>query len=110
MKTIRISNDVWEAMAKHGKFGETPDDVLRRILKIEGSGLQASERRRKDGKMAFIDAHLAAKGESRKTKLEIAELFRRQFPTVKEQTAKNSVSWCASTLKRRTGIESNHLT
>ena len=35
MKTIRISEDVWEAMAKRGKFGETPDDVLRREFGIK---------------------------------------------------------------------------
>ena len=29
-KTIRISYPVWEAMVKEGKFGETPDDYLRR--------------------------------------------------------------------------------
>src|SRR5437870_1414719 len=32
MKTIRISEEVWAAMAFRGKFGETPDDVLRRVL------------------------------------------------------------------------------
>lgn len=34
MKTIRISNEVWNAIAKRGKFGETPDDVLRRVFRI----------------------------------------------------------------------------
>ncbi len=34
MKTIRISQEVWEAMVKVGKFGETPDDVLRRVFGI----------------------------------------------------------------------------
>lgn len=37
MRTIRISDDVWEAMKKVGEFGETPDDVLRRVFKIEPS-------------------------------------------------------------------------
>lgn len=35
MKTIRISEEVWEAMAKIGKFGETPDDVLRKVFNIK---------------------------------------------------------------------------
>lgn len=35
MRTIRISDEVWEAMSKVGKFGETPDDVLRRAFRIE---------------------------------------------------------------------------
>lgn len=34
MRTIRISAEVWEAMASVGKFGETPDDVLRRVFNI----------------------------------------------------------------------------
>jgi len=44
MRTIRISTEVWDAIAKVGKFGETPDHVLRRVFKVEGkarsSGLQ----------------------------------------------------------------------
>jgi negative regulator of replication initiation len=34
MRTIRVSEDVWQVIASQGKFGETEDDVLRRILKI----------------------------------------------------------------------------
>ena len=34
MRTIRVSEDVWQVIANHGKFGETEDDVLRRILKL----------------------------------------------------------------------------
>jgi hypothetical protein len=34
MRTIRISEEVWNEIAKLGKFGETPDDVLRRAFKI----------------------------------------------------------------------------
>lgn len=109
MKTIRISDDVWKAMAELGKFGETPDDVFRRILKIDENDVSPNWKKRRAGKMAFIDAHLAAKGENRKTKSEIAELYRTEFPDVREITAKNSVSWCASTFKERTGNESNHL-
>jgi len=34
MRRIEISEMVWEAIAVHGKFGETEDDALRRILKL----------------------------------------------------------------------------
>jgi len=34
MRAIRVSEEVWQAIATHGKFGETEDDVLRRILKL----------------------------------------------------------------------------
>jgi hypothetical protein len=65
--------------------------------------------KKKVGKMAFVEALLTAKGESRKTKSEIVKLFMEEFPNVSEKTAKNTVTWSASTLKRRTGKESNHL-
>jgi len=39
VRTIRISDEVWNAIAKVGKFGETPDDVLRRVLKVDEEGL-----------------------------------------------------------------------
>ncbi len=33
-KTVRISNDTYEYIQKHGLFGETFDDVIRKLLKI----------------------------------------------------------------------------
>ena len=37
MKKIEVSNEVWDAIAVLGKFGETEDDVLKRVFKIETS-------------------------------------------------------------------------
>lgn len=34
MRNIEISEDVWQAIAKHGKFGETEEDVLRRVFNL----------------------------------------------------------------------------
>lgn len=34
MRTIRISEAVWQAIASRGKFGETEDDVLRRVFEL----------------------------------------------------------------------------
>jgi hypothetical protein len=34
MRTIRISDAVWQEIAKRGEFGETPDIVLRRVFNI----------------------------------------------------------------------------
>ena len=109
MKTIRISNDVWEAMAEHGKFGETPDDVFRRILKIEVSIVRPGESQRKASKKDFIDALLIAKGGNRKTKSEIVELACKEFHPYNRATAKRTVDFYASTIKKRTGNDSNHL-
>ena len=38
MRTVRVSDGVWDEIAKRGKFGETVDDVLRRVFGIEGGG------------------------------------------------------------------------
>ncbi|HLQ26263.1 MAG TPA: hypothetical protein VK138_10340 [Acidiferrobacterales bacterium] len=37
MRTIEISAEVWQAIADQGKFGETEDDVLRRVFKLPTS-------------------------------------------------------------------------
>jgi len=34
MRTIRISEEVWQAIASRGKFGETEDDVLKRVFEL----------------------------------------------------------------------------
>ncbi len=44
MRTVRISDDVWEEIAKRGKFGETVDDVLRRVFEIETPSTTSSRR------------------------------------------------------------------
>ena len=36
MKSISVSLPVWEAIASRGKFGETEDDVLRRVFGLSG--------------------------------------------------------------------------
>ncbi len=44
MKMIRISEEVWTAIAAQGKFGETEDDVLRRVFKISTNGSPKSDK------------------------------------------------------------------
>jgi hypothetical protein len=34
MRMIRVSEEVWQAIAVRGKFGETEDDVLRRVFEL----------------------------------------------------------------------------
>ncbi len=34
MRTIRVSERVWQAIAARGRFGETEDDVLRRVFDL----------------------------------------------------------------------------
>ncbi len=35
MRAIRISEEVWQAIADQGKFGETEDDVLHRVFNLK---------------------------------------------------------------------------
>ena len=37
MRTIRVSDEVWEAIAERGKFGQTVDDVLRHVFNLPPS-------------------------------------------------------------------------
>ncbi|MDC0190232.1 hypothetical protein OAJ77_03265 [Rhodospirillales bacterium] len=45
MKNIRISEEVWDAIAERGKFGETEDDVLRRVFGMGDSLVPRNSRR-----------------------------------------------------------------
>jgi negative regulator of replication initiation len=47
MRTIRISEEVYGEIAKRGSFGETPDDVLRRVFKLpnKSEGIRTGGRR-----------------------------------------------------------------
>ena len=40
-RTITISDAVWDAIAARGKFGETEEDVLRRVLNLPANNPQS---------------------------------------------------------------------
>ena len=44
MRSIRVSDEVWQAIASNGKFGETEDDVLKRVFGLDelSSGKEAT--------------------------------------------------------------------
>ena len=56
MRAIRISESVWDAIAERGKFGETEDDVLRRVFGLPpdveslGANGQTSARQARRGR------------------------------------------------------------
>ena len=45
-KTIRVSNDTYDKIAKHGKFGDTIDKAIQRLL----SKLSKQEQQKKKSK------------------------------------------------------------
>lgn len=59
LRTIRISDEVWQAIAERGKFGETEDDVLRRVFVLpqdrSGSGVRTSTGPRGRGSRRHAD-------------------------------------------------------
>jgi len=65
----------------------------------------AAESNGKPGKIAFVDEQLQS---GKFTKAEVAGNLTTEYG-VPEKTAKNTVSWAASTMKERTGKVSKHL-
>lgn len=65
MRSIRISDSVWEAIAKRGKFGETENDVLRRVFDLAPEG--ATERFTKNGRRGRGNQRYAKKRMSVRT-------------------------------------------
>ena len=58
MRTIRISDEVWQEIAKRGKFGETEDDVLRMVFQIKANGPdQGQSMRRPQGHFSKDKMH-----------------------------------------------------
>jgi len=47
MRTIRISDKVWNEIAKRGNFGDTVDDVLRREFEIRPTNKKPGSMRRR---------------------------------------------------------------
>jgi len=52
MKTVRVSADVWNVVEETGKFGETPDDVLRRLLGLPAKTNMAVDAEAKPDKIS----------------------------------------------------------
>jgi negative regulator of replication initiation len=42
MRKISVSDEVWQAIAARGKFGESEDDVLRRVFEIPAAPIPAA--------------------------------------------------------------------
>lgn len=66
MRTIKVSDPVWDAIAQRGKFGETVDDVLRRELGLASAGAIARTGRRGRGRTRYAIVAMSARVESGK--------------------------------------------
>ena len=74
MRSARISEEVWDAIASRGKFGESVDDVLRRVFQLppnradsgtaQGNSVPRANRRRRSGprgSFATVRMHASVK-------------------------------------------------
>ncbi|MBT4889257.1 MAG: hypothetical protein HON65_06860 [Rhodospirillales bacterium] len=85
MKTIRISGKVWDAIAGRGKFGETEDDVLRRVFDLPPAE-HPVQRARGGGRVGRGDVRystkrMSAKVESNKLIVEFGDGARCEWAT-----------------------------
>ncbi len=67
MRKIRVSDAVWNEIAKRGRFGEMEDDVLRRVFGIEdkeNENIPASGSRRGRGNLRYATKRMSARIES----------------------------------------------
>jgi hypothetical protein len=67
MRTVKISDAVWAAIAERGKFGETEDDVLRREFDLpsgnDAERTQMSSGRRGRGNTRYATKRMSARTE-----------------------------------------------
>lgn len=82
-----------------------PEITTENIMAKKKPAAKAAKSPKIGGKIQFVTELLLA---GKHTKEEIAAQLSNKFG-VPEKTAKNTVSWAASTCKERTGKESNHL-
>ena len=77
MRTIRISDTVWNAIAEHGKFGEMEDDVLRRVFDLpsrnETEGFPVPGGRRGRGSRRYATKRMSARVKDSKLVVEFVE-------------------------------------
>lgn len=76
MRSIKISDAVWEAIAERGKFGETENDVLRRVFDLAPE--QVAERfmssgRRGRGNRRYAKKRMSARAERGQLVVEFVE-------------------------------------
>jgi len=74
MRTIRISNEVWDEMKKVGEFGETADDVLRRVF-----NLSAPESKKAKSRPRYATRRMSSHVNSKFLIVEFEGGHRRQF-------------------------------
>jgi hypothetical protein len=79
MRTVKVSDAVWEEIAKRGKFGETVDDVLRREFGLATAGAENRTGRRGRGRTRYASKRMSARVESGKLVVAFADGVRDEW-------------------------------
>ncbi|MGH6974880.1 MAG: hypothetical protein ACRED7_03950 [Stellaceae bacterium] len=77
MRSIKVSEEVWQEIAAKGKFGETEDDVLRRIFEIDSVTKPPSMKqsgRRGRGNLRYANKWMSARSEAGKLIVEFEDV------------------------------------
>jgi hypothetical protein len=93
MKTIRISDQVWNEIAKLGVFGETPNDVLERVFQID-SGKKSQPNLSRNGsskRTRRAKYRLSSKFANNNLILEFSNGVSKKFP-LPDKSDKNEIS------------------
>ena len=81
MRTIKVSDSVWKAIAERGKFGETEDDVLRREFGLKLALEPPRSGRRGRGALRYATKPMSARLRDGKLIVEFAkDNVRREWP------------------------------
>jgi hypothetical protein len=79
MRTIKVSDAVWNAIAERGKFGETEDDVLRRVFGTPPSTEEEKPGHRGRGAVRYAEKRMSARVESGKLVVEFEDGARHEW-------------------------------
>ena len=90
MRTIKISDEVWSAIAERGKFGETEDDVLRKVFSLSPATRPVSSGRRGRGRTRHATKKMSARVQGGHLVVEFEDGARDQWP-LPERTDKDAI-------------------
>jgi len=80
MKMIRVSDEVWQAIAARGKFGETEDDVLRRVFGLGEAQVKVAAGRRGRGNRRFATKRMSQTVNNGRLIVEFDDGPRKEWP------------------------------
>lgn len=103
MRTIRVSEEVWQAIAVRGKFGETEDDVLRRVFELPVDSSAGNEAPARDQILRPPDRASFSRRRSLATQRMTSYIARNQLHIEFQDGA--SSSWTLPDQKDKAGIK-----